>query len=343
MNPLKIFTVVKFAMMALVATAIYELFLQNSPFSNGITPMVYDSQIGMWHKKNFSNYIVKDCYKNQYYFDNLGRVKNNYQYDKNKKDIVIIGDSQIEALSVENKSVIHNSLFKELKGRFNVLNYGLAGTGPSQHLEILKHKVELNNISSLVQLVYLENDLNDGDPNNLEGVNRPKVYLEFEDHSNYRIIMPKPYDFKERLRDFIGKFELYVYLKKTFYYYLNLFSNNEVTLVAKESIEQPSVSNETYKWKQLEGSIYQTKQFAEKNNFKYTVLFFSTFDKKGFSDYRIKFEKFLNENNISNLNILPFLVSIEKNKALGFSCDPHWNKNTHQSLAKFLSKNIIFN
>ena len=321
---------------------VYEVFLQNSPFANGITPMVYDAQIGMWHKRNFSNYIIKNCYKNQYYFDDLGRVKNNYKYDIDKRDIVILGDSQIEALGVENKSVIHNSLFKEIGGKFNVLNYGLAGTGPSQQLIILKNKVKLKNIDTLVQLVFLENDLNDGDPNNLEGVNRPKVYLEFEGYGDFRIIMPKKYDYKEKLRDYIGKFELYVYLKKTFYHYKKLFSKNEAFSSVKETIEEPFISNEKYKWKQLEGAIYQTKQLAINNNFKYTVLIYSTFEKNGFSDFRIKFENFLNENDIDNLNILPLLVSLEKKQALGFSCDPHWNKNTHQSLAKFLSSNIIF-
>jgi hypothetical protein len=333
---------IKIIFLFIASISIYEVFLQNSPFANGITPMVYDAQIGMWHKRNFSNYIIKDCFKNQYFFDELGRVKNNYKYDLDKRDIVIIGDSQIEALGVDNKSVIHNSLFEEIDGKFNVLNYGLAGTGPSQQLIILKNKVELKNIDTLVQLVFLENDLNDGDPNNLEGVNRPKVYLEFEDYSNYKIIMPKSYDFKERLRDFIGKFEVYVYLKKTFYYYKNLFSNNEVTSGATESIKQPFIPNVTHKWKQLEGAIYQTKQLAERNNFNYIVLFYSTFEKQGFSDFRIQFERFLNENNINNLNILPFLVSLEKKQPLGFSCDPHWNKSTHQSLAKYLSSNIIF-
>ena len=34
----------------------FEIFLRFSPFSYGITPMEYDKDIGMWHKKDFSNF-----------------------------------------------------------------------------------------------------------------------------------------------------------------------------------------------------------------------------------------------------------------------------------------------
>jgi hypothetical protein len=349
----------------LAAIMLFEIFLRFSPFSYGITPMIYDKDIGMWHKRNFSNYLIQDCYQNKYFFDNFGRVKNNYQYDTEKKDIVIIGDSQIEALQVENKSVIHNSLFKELNGKFNVLNYGLAGTGPSQQLEILKHKVDLNNISSLVQLILLENDFGDGDQNNLERVNRPKVYIEFKDNNDFKIIKPKPYNYQEKLRDFLGNFELYIYLKKTYYYYTRLFSYDQIISSVSTADEQTFIPagnmkaallkekqingvemnvfiNENYMWKQLEGAIYQTKQLALKNNFKYTVLVISSFEINGLSDYRIKFEKFLNAHDIDVVNIVPFLELLEVNNELAFSCDAHWNKNTHLGLAKFLSENIDF-
>ena len=56
-----------------------------------MTPMTYDIDIGMWHKKKLSNFIIKDCYKTEYSFDDKGRIKNSYNYDIHKKNIVLLG------------------------------------------------------------------------------------------------------------------------------------------------------------------------------------------------------------------------------------------------------------
>jgi len=68
----------------------------------------------------------------------------------------------------------------------------------------------------------------------------------------------------------------------------------------------------------------------------------SSFEKRGFIQYRSKFEKFLEVNDIDNINIVPYLNSLESKQTLGYSCDGHWNKNTHQELAKYLRNNIVF-
>jgi len=131
----------------------FELFLEYSPFKKGVSPVVYDKDIGMWHKKNFSNYLIRDCYENQYFFDEYGRVKNNYLYDAKKEDVIILGDSYIDGLMIENDKIIHNSLFYELNGSVNVLNYGLTGSGPMQQFAILKHKVNLSNVKKLIHFI----------------------------------------------------------------------------------------------------------------------------------------------------------------------------------------------
>ncbi|MFC1659817.1 polyribonucleotide nucleotidyltransferase [Pseudomonadota bacterium] len=48
-----------------------------------------DQKIGMWHKKNFKNYMIRECYKRQYIFDEHGLPKSLYDYNSNKKDVVI--------------------------------------------------------------------------------------------------------------------------------------------------------------------------------------------------------------------------------------------------------------
>ena len=336
---------VKIVTLVFASIATYEVFLQNSPFSSGITPMVYDKDIGMWHKRSFSSNLIKDCYKNLYVFDEFGRVSNNYQYDKAKKDIVLIGDSQIEGLSVNNENVIHNSLYRELSGEYNVLNYALAGSGPSQQFEILKKKVHLNNVDTLIHFIYLENDLNDGDPENIDGTNRPKVYHEFsKDLKTFKVIKPALYNYKEKLRDFIGNFELYVFLKKTYHHYKKIYSTNPTSLIIYEPDQniKPAIDNADFKWLQLEGAIYQINILARKYGFKYETVVLSSFEKKhGFLDYRNRLKDFLKKNEISFINILPFIKVLEHKGPLSFSCDAHWNDETHQELAKFIKNNIF--
>lgn len=331
MKKIFIFTLVLF-----ITIVLFELFLRYSPFSRGVSPVVYDKDIGMWHKKDFNGSLIKECYKSEYSFDKFGIIKNDYFYDKNKKDVILLGDSQVEALMVNNENIIHNSLYKELGGKYNVLNYGLSGTGPSQQYEILKHKVNLLNVDTIIHFVFLENDLNDGDPANFTSESRPKVYMRFNDLENYEIIKPKDYDIKERIRDFLGNFELYSYLKRSVYYFTHLSQN-------KEKKDENYISNsyelenEEYKWKQLLGSLYQIKLLTKDLNIKYKIVVFSTYEfNENYSTKREKLEKFFYTHDISNINIVPFIKTLSENQELSFKCDGHWNKNTHKALAKYI-------
>ena len=306
--------------------------------------MTYDKDIGMWHKKAFSNNVIKSCYKTKYFFDQEGRIRNNYQYDNSKKNVILMGDSNIEALMVRNENIIHNSLYNEIGGKYNVLNYGLSGTGPTQHLEILNKKIDLEEVFYLIHFVFLENDLNDGDPKNFDGTNRPKVHLEFKDLDNYQIIKPKNYDAKEKLRDFFGNFEIYVYLKKTYYYYNRLVSGFNRPNTGIKAIETDNNykrnSDDEYQWQQLKGSIYQINKLSQKHKFQYGIVFLSDSEDKGDTEYTQKFKQFLLDQNIDNVNILRFLNDLKIAHELGFECDTHWNDNTHRSVAKHLTREL---
>lgn len=291
--------------------------------------------------KDFSGYLIKECYKTKYIFDETGRVANSYKYDNLKKDIVLLGDSQVEALMVPNKKVMHNSLYKELDGKYNVLNYGLSGTGPSQQYQILKHKVDLSNTDTIIHFVFLENDLNDADPKNFTSANRPKVYMKFSDFENYEVMKPRAYDIKEKIRDFLGNFELYAYMKKSFYYYNSLFKKEQKVI---NNIKEKSheLKNEEYKWKQLKGSLYQINKLAKADNINYKVVIFSTYEfNDGFDLKRKRFAKFLNEQNISFINLVPFLKGLSLHQKIDFECDGHWNGNTHQNIAKYLKMELF--
>ena len=336
----------------------YNIFLTFSPFSLGTSPVTYDPDIGMWHKKDHSGYIVKSCYRNKFSFDKQGRIKNAYEYNNKKNDVVLLGDSQLEALMVENSKILHNVLYKKLNGNLNVLNYGLSGSGATQQLEILKNKVEFRNVTKVIHLIFLENDLADSATNGPTGTfARPKVQLNFTDYENYDVIKPKNYDVYENLRDFISSFEIYVYLKKSVYFYKRFFSSSinkiksqlysnlgwsskvRVNVVGKNN------SNDfgPHFWTNFLGSIYQINKISKAFSIDYNIVFVSDQELLygDLSNSRI-FSEFLDENNIEYLNLFKSLKNLGTDHYLDFTCDSHWNGHTHNHVAKAIFEKFNF-
>ncbi len=317
----------------------FEIFLEYSPFKQGVSPVEYDTELGMWHKKNFSSVLVRECYQNQYFFDSKGFVQSSSSYDEQKKDIIILGDSYIDALMVPNNKMIHNALSSVLDHKFNILNYGLTGSGPMQQWGLLKYKSSLDKIKKVIQLITLEGDLADCDPTSFNGSNRPKLFLTFSNLETYQLIKPKSYSMRERMRDFLGNFELYAYLNKTYHHYKSLFKTSSA---AKVQADIHFMRNEEYRWKQLEGTLYQIKKMALKYQFEYNVLIYSS--EEFHANYKKRSNRlkvFLEKENISYLNIVPFLKRLEKKHAISFECDSHWNGETHQDLAKYIQEELF--
>ncbi len=312
-----------------LAVILFELFLRFSPFSYGISPVVYDKDIGMWHKKNFSSVWIKECYQTEFSFDENGLIQNAYTYDADKKDILIFGDSYMEALMVKNENVMHNALYREYEGKYNFLNYGLSETSAVQQLIMMKSKVDFSNVKELVQFIRIESDIYDVDPKAMGATARPLAFLDFTDLDTYRVIAPKKQDAKEKFRDFLGNFELYVYLKKSIYF-LKHSLLDEVKGKKKEKKEDLS-----FNWLQLNGALYQTKKLLASHGISYTVILYG-------KDIPLTktLKAFLDEQNILYHDI--FALSKEKGFELeGFSCDTHWSDETHKNVAKLIKDEKI--
>jgi hypothetical protein len=323
-------TIFTWGIAGIFALAFFEMFLRFSPFSLGISPVVYDKDIGMWHKKNFSSVWIKECYQTPFSFDEAGRVKNAYTYDATKKDILIFGDSYMEALMVKNKNIMHNALYREFEGKYNFLNYGLSETSAVQQLIMMKSRVDFSHVKSLLQFIRIESDIYDVDPNVFDATARPKAFLEFSDLDHYRVIPPKKQDLKEQFRDILGNFELYVFLKKGIYFLKHQLED------AKEHTDKEKKSEDlSFNWLQIEGAIYQTKKLLESYGVSYTVLLY------GKDEALTKVLKaFLKEQNIDYHDI--YALSKEEGFGLdGFSCDSHWRDQTHLNVAKLIKDKKI--
>jgi len=324
----------KTAISIFLATVFFEIFLTYSPFRRGISPVQYDPDIGMWHKRNFQYVYEKDCYSTPYMFDERGLIKNNYNFNPDKKDVIILGDSYIEALMIKNKNIIHNSLYREYSGKLNFLNYGLGGTGPTQHLEILKKFAQLERAKYLIEFISLDEgwgrDLEEVDPQEFGWSNRALVHLNFSDLNHYETLKPPAMGIKEQLREALANYELYGYLKKTFLYYKNKLASSENGFSPSNI---PYGSRDWSKnWKQIKGAVIQINKLSKANHVGHRVIIFSP-DR---NHYKI-ISQFLTQHKILFIDLVGELEKLNiALDAITFACDGHWNDETHRLFAHII-------
>ena len=328
---MKNFTII--VLSSLLALLFFEFFLKYSPFEYGISAAEYDKTIGMWHKRNFENYIVEPCYKTKYNYDAEGLPQSIVPYDKNKRDVIILGDSFIEARMVKNENIVHNALAKEFNYKYNFKNYGLFGSGPTQQFVILKEKIDLNNTQYVIQFIELEGDLLDVDSKNLGSLSRPKVFVEFDDLEHYTVIPPRAKTLYDTISDGLSYYQIYPFIKKSIYSLKNRLSNKKEAVTVEDN--KPNKEIDLSKnWLYLKGAIYQIDKYIKSINsdIKYKVIIRSESPKN-----RAIIKEFLNEHHIEFI----FLNEMAKNmniKLEGFSCDNHWNDKAHQDVAKIIKE-----
>ena len=315
----------------ILALISFELFLKYSPFEYGVSPIVYDKTIGVWHKKNFQDTWIKECYRTPYYFDENGFIKSQTKYDKDKKDVVILGDSFIEALMVKNENILHNALSSEFSNKYNFINLGLSDSSPTQQFVILKDKANLKNTKYVIQFINLENDLLDVDNANANSMGRPRVYLEFNNNiDNFKIIPPREQTMYDKIADILGEYQMYVYIKKLMYY---LKSKVTGDVPIKTSVDENSNLDLTKNWLYLNGALHQINKTLKEKNIKYKIIIITESKK-----YKKKVEEFLTEKKIDFI----FLNDEVKKRNIElktFKCDGHWDDETHRNIARVI-KNL---
>jgi len=80
-------------------------------------------------------------YDNDYTINRIGSRVDLFNNSKNKKHIVLMGDSQTFGVGVEDQKVYSNLIGEKLKEEFNVYNLGFKGWGPASNFLHLDPKV----------------------------------------------------------------------------------------------------------------------------------------------------------------------------------------------------------
>lgn len=321
----------------LFALGAFEFFLKHSPYEYGVTPVEYDAEIGTWHRKKYENYAIRECYKTKYIFNKEGLVSNIFNHDSNKKDVILLGDSYVEAIMVENTNIIHNALAREFKKKYNFLNYGLSDSSPIQQLIILKQKVNLENTKYVLQFIGLEDDLEGAVYEKSKSLRRPKVYIDFKNFDEYKIIEPRNKTVIDNIGDVLSEYQLYFFLKRSFSYFKKHVLNNEKNLVKKRDLEEEK-KDLSKNWLHLKGAIYQTKKHLKSidKNIGYKIVIFNEHEINN-TENNVIIKKFLEKENIEYV----FLEEAAKNLNMelsSFTCDRHWDDDAHNNIAKIIKK-----
>jgi hypothetical protein len=280
----------------------------------------------MWHKSDFEGNFIRECYKTRYYFDKEGRVKPNFTYDDSKRDVILLGDSYIEALMVKNRNIIHNALYREFNGKYNFLNYGISASGPIQQFVILKEMVNLKRAKYILEFINLEGDLKDADSKNLGFLQRPNVFVEFKSLNEYKIIPPREKNFFDPINDWLGNMQIYFYIKKALYTLKNYLKPPKK---GKKTLHKKDMSKN---WLYLKGSIYQIAKLSKDNGARLKLIIRSKE-----MENRKKISEFLDKEGIEYI----FLDQLMKRANLHiehFKCDKHWNDTTHINIAKAIKR-----
>jgi len=317
---------------SILALITFEIFLKYSPFEYGLSPGRYDSEIGVWHKKNFSAYCISECYKNRYIYNEKGLPKEITPYDTNKNDIVLLGDSFVEAMMVKNEQIIHNELAKQLNLKYNVLNYGVSGTSPVQAFIILKKKVDFSRLKYIIQFVELDGDLLEVNPQNHNSMSRPKVYVTFNSLTDYHVIPPRAITFKDKVSDFLGEYQLYFFIKKLIYSIQEKLAKKTSKNIKNEHKEKDLSEN----WRNLEGAIFQTYQLAKQHHVKFLLAINSRDEKK-----KEQLKTFLKTHNIPSLSLQDQAKEMDI-KLKRYKCDAHWTDATHGEIAHIIIESGFF-
>jgi hypothetical protein len=312
---------------AILALVTFEFFLKYSPFEYGISPGIYDKEIGVWHKKNFSGYSISECYRNRYIYNDKGLPKELKPYDSKKNDIVLLGDSFVEAMMVKNEQIIHNELAKRVDFKYNVLNYGVSGTSPIQAFMILQKKVDFTHLKYVIQFIELNGDILEVNPKNINSMGRPKVHVDFTSLTNYKVIPPRDITIKDKVGDFLGEYQIYFFIKQLVYSLQTKLSKNKPK---EKLVKGKKIPNLSKNWLNLEGSIFQTYQIAKKHNIKFLVIINHRDVKK-----KERLQKFLKAQNIPSLSIQEE-ANKKGIKLVTYKCDAHWTDETHGKVAQII-------
>jgi len=325
-----------------LALVLFEAFLRMPPFRVGVSPVTYHPQLGYWHKTDYDGQSFSACYSVPYRLDGQGLRPSRGQVPGRKA--ILLGDSQVEAVMVADEQVMHQRLQAHLGDRIEVLNYGLGGSGADlQHL-VLQHLVDLDQVGWVVQLVNLDSDVYEANPNNDKPGQRPRARLRFDDPADldrFHLVPPAPFTRMEQFREVFSDFQLYSYSRAALVPVRGLLREVRQTLKASPpspAADPARTGPSELAWTNLIGPIRQNQKLVEAHGGRYLALVWNR-DPLLLTEWQRRIAPL----GIETLDLAPALARAGVDLAkVSFSCDHHFTAATHDEIAKVLAGSGFF-
>ncbi len=287
-----------------------------------------------------------------------------YEYDyekgKNVKRIEMFGDSFIAAFQVPlEKSIskkLESSLNKNSKSiKYEVLNMGLSGSGPTPQVLLLGKEGIKYNPDMVIFNLYMGNDFVKVD----YGISGSMPKEIFQDSSNLENAAFKVTKIQKLKNIIFRNYFTYSYLKNVInnirYGEANDIAYSEINIYKKQYPE--NVERNLDKLKII---LKHLKRYTDEKRIKLLVVLIPTkaqVDKEKFADlaeqYSLNaseleinkaqkiFLQFGRENNITMIDLLPEFSKRNKNNTFYFEPDGHWNEKGQELAANFIYENLI--
>jgi len=332
---------VKNILIILASLVVFELTLRFSLLSGGQASAVYDDKIGYWHKSNFTSQHTRDCYNVEYKFGEYGEISPQQPYNETLPNITLLGNSYLEAAMVENENIIHNALYRELNGQYNVLNFGLYGSNVFNQALIYQHKVPNYKEAYVMQFVNfikaLDYKLKESSP-----LSRQLVEGSFEQGKAVPKII-RDFNTIEFIRDTLG--------------YTEFYEHALTSIATIKSLSAPKKSQENHpknnsveplvilkrnrsqkQWQQLKFGIRFMQKQAQSRGSEYIAIVYSG---NAFKRTNLvgDFINWLEQEEIKYINLDEEITHYPIDN-FGFSCDFHWNDEVHQTIGTILARKL---
>ena len=288
-----------------------------------------DENGNKWHKKNHKAQHISRCFDVEYAYNNIGaRDYNNYDTNDLQKSIMLIGDSFAEGYGVEIDEIFAKIVEKKIDKK--VLNFGVSGSNPREHISKYINDGSNYNFDELIYFFLPNNDFLIPKKNN-------------KTIKKNLLTSPLNLDIlKYNIAITLSQFTYSYNFIRSAYHLLDIdlrngFENASYYTQDKESVNYTlNILEKLIRFKEVKSyiviipSIYDINNFQKKNN-SYKDLYW----------YK-EIYKLADRNNTTIIDLMDY-VKFEDKLLYFHSCDGHWSEYGNQFSAKSFLENYIKN
>lgn len=295
---------------------------------------------GHQHLPNSTYRVKKYCLNTFYEFNELGFRDKLHPKKSSEKRVMVIGDSFMEGVGVNEEERLPDLLEKETG--LSHLNFGMADKGTTQAFVIYDSIAKKYSHDAILWSLFPTNDLIDDDPNfgkSILGI-KPCWSGEFPNYDLQFFPKDAPAEksnvaIKRFLKSYTYTYDALFYLKENF----------KLKYTKRESF--PSTGYFNYSEEQLKRMVYSIEKVKEASNGKpITIICIpSTLDldpktERNQENIEIHLRDVCHKLGINFLGLYELFNSKENPiEAYYFECDSHWNPKGHELVLEYLKDN----